>query len=41
MMKDKRNAWINGEQKETEHYFNITNPASGELIAQVSNCGTT
>ncbi len=39
-MKDKRNAWINGEQKETEHYFNITNPASGELIAQVSNCGT-
>jgi succinate-semialdehyde dehydrogenase / glutarate-semialdehyde dehydrogenase len=40
MMKDKSNAWINGEQKETEAYFQITNPASGELIALVSNCSS-
>lgn len=39
-MKDKSNAWINGEQVATEAYFPITNPANGELIAQVSNCGT-
>ena len=39
-MKDKSNAWINGEQKETEAYFQITNPASGEFIALVSNCGS-